>query len=181
MRRKVRHGVSILSLAAIVALAGCGKSDKGNDGGLLRSFGLGSEPPMEFAVVPQKPLELPADLSALPEPQPGARNRTDLTPLEDALVAVGGNPSGGGTVRGDAALLAATGANRAQADIRQVLAREDAVYREEHHGKLLERLLNRDDEAVIYGGMLLDARREALRLRALGLRTPAIPPETPRN
>ncbi len=173
----MRHGVAILSLLAATSLAGCGDDKEGGNGGLLSSFGLGSEPPVEFAVVPQKPLELPEDLAALPEPLPGTRNRTDQTPIEDAVAAIGGNPAGAAPTASDSALLAAIGANRAQPDIRQVLTREDAVYREEHRGRILERLLNRDDEAVVYDRMLLDARLEALRLRALGLRTPAIPPE----
>ena len=48
--------------------------------------------PDEFAVLPPKALELPADLTSLPAPTPGASNLTDQHPMDDAIVALGGTP-----------------------------------------------------------------------------------------
>jgi hypothetical protein len=36
--------------------------------------------PDEFGIIPPKPLEMPEDLAALPEPTPGGANRTDRDP-----------------------------------------------------------------------------------------------------
>jgi Protein of unknown function (DUF3035) len=156
------------------ALAACG-DDKEQDS-FLSNIGLSSKAPVEFAVVPHKPLELPENLAELPAPIPGARNRTDLTPIEDARVALGGNPNGGVTVQSDAAVLAATGARTAPTGIRQVLAEEDVEYRRYHKGAPLVRWFNKNTDAVVYEDMLLDPTIETLRQRAGGRRTPAIPP-----
>jgi hypothetical protein len=168
----IAKSLSLFALAG--TLAACG--DEANEDSFLSSFGLASKAPVEFAVVPHKPLELPENLAALPPPTPGSRNRTDLTPIEDARVALGGNPNGGVTVQSDAALLAATGARSAPSGIRQVLAEEDALYREGNKGPLLPRWFNKNTEAVIYEDMLLDPTIESLRQRASGRRTPEFPP-----
>ncbi len=39
--------------------------------------GDGFHGPDEFAILPTKPLEMPADVAALPPPTPGAANRAD--------------------------------------------------------------------------------------------------------
>jgi hypothetical protein len=64
--------------------------------------------PDEFAIVPNKPLETPEDMAALPEPTPGGANRADQTPLQDAVAALGGNPARGrgGVPATDGAIVA---------------------------------------------------------------------------
>ena len=70
-------------------LAACGGSAEPD---LLNISQPRSEGPDEFAILPAKPLEVPEDLAALPEPTPGGSNLTDPTPFADAAVAMGGNP-----------------------------------------------------------------------------------------
>ena len=168
----MRHSVTILALAAMTGLmSACSEGEKE---GLFKSIGARAETPVEFAVIPHLPLELPEDLTELPTPNPGGRSRTDLTPLADARVALGGNSSGNRTVASDQALLAAAG--RVQPGIRQTLAEEDATHRSQNRGKLLERILNISTDTTAYGDMILNAEREAERLRASGLRTSGFPP-----
>lgn len=154
-------------------LGGCGEENKSD--GIFKSFGFGSNPPVEFAVIPHRPLEVPESLAELPAPRPGTRNRTDLTPVEDALVALGGSPNGGVSTQSDAAILAATGAGQSPDAIRLVLAQEDADYRHRNRGKLMERLFNKATESSVYDDVLLQQYNEALRMRLSGQRTPEIP------
>lgn len=53
----------------------------------------GGEGPDEFAVMPVRPLEIPADLNRLPPPTPGGANRAEQAPLAEAVQALGGNPA----------------------------------------------------------------------------------------
>ena len=50
------------------------------------------------------------------------------------------------------------------------------TWRQTHHGLLLERLLTRDREALVYQPMVLNAPEEFDRLRARGVEVPAAPP-----
>jgi hypothetical protein len=156
-------------LLAAVSLAGCGESGLA---GALRSSGIGGTPD-EFLVLPTKPLEMPTDLAALPRPTPGARNRVDPQPEVEAVTALTGRPAAAG-VASAPGLVAVAGPIDPQ--IRARLAAEDAVYRRENQGRLLERLANRSADASIYENMRIDANTEFLRLRAQGVRVPAAPP-----
>lgn len=167
---------SALILALMTLMGLLGACSEGKREGIFKSIGSRPEAPVEFAVIPHHPLELPEDLQELPVPNPGGRSRTDLTPIEDALVALGGSPSGGISVQSDAAILAATGATRAPADIRRTLAVEDAEYRNGNKGKFFERVFNKVSESTTYEDMILDAELEAQRLRVRGLQTPDFPP-----
>jgi len=78
-----------MTLAAIcfaVGLSACGQE---RDPRLL-NVKSNTEGPDEFGIIPNKPLVLPEDVSALPAPAPGGKNRTEATPQEDAIVALGG-------------------------------------------------------------------------------------------
>ena len=67
--------VLALAGAALLTVAGCGAwREKPPQLMNLRSSTNG---PDEFSIVPPKPLEMPEDLAALPEPTPGGENRTD--------------------------------------------------------------------------------------------------------
>ncbi|PZX15811.1 beta-barrel assembly complex subunit BamF [Palleronia aestuarii] len=133
--------------------------------------------PDEFAVLPNRPLETPPDLSALPVPTPGGANRSDQTPVADAVAALGGNPAAvpGGGVRGPDLV---TYARRygVEPGIRGTLAAADLEYRRERPGLLLERVFGTDTYTQAYGPLALDPYAELERMRARGVRTPAAPP-----
>ncbi len=116
---------------------------------------------------------MPADMAALPSPTPGARNRVDFQPEVEAVAALTGRPAAAGTASA-ATLVARLGP--VDPNIRATLASEDAVYRSENRGRLLERVANKQVDWSIYEAMRLDANGEFVRLRARGVRVPAAPP-----
>lgn len=165
-------GRSLAALMAPALLAACG----GGDPQLMR---LRSETrsPDEFAILPTKPLEIPAgpvSVASLPAPTPGGANRTDPTPQADAVVALGGRP-GAGTA-GDAGLLASAGRYGADPTIRQSLAAEDYEYRQRNRGRVLERLFKQTTYFSAYRPYSLDQQSELERWRQAGARTPGAPP-----
>ncbi|NNU79580.1 DUF3035 domain-containing protein [Halovulum dunhuangense] len=167
----------VAALIAVAVLAGCG-GGAGDDRTLIDRIASSSNvAPNEFAVLPQKPLVLPDDLTALPEPVPGATSRADLTPNADALRALSGQDGRAAPIGSDNALLATVGAGQARPDIRAVLAAEDAAYREDNRGLPLDRLLGRVTERDIYEDELLDPEAELRRLRAQGVWVPQLPAE----
>ena len=158
-------------VAVALLLAACGREADDRPAS-ERVVAAALEAPEEFAVLPQKPIEVPEDLDTLPPPRPGTQSRVDLDPQADALAALGGRraaPAGQ-----DRALLAAVGP--ARPDIRAVLAGEDAIWRERNRGRLIPRLLGRVTEAVVYARQRLDAAAELRRLRAAGVEVPQMPP-----
>jgi hypothetical protein len=161
--------------AMLLALAGCASRDAAPS---LMNVRNTSQGPDEFSILPPKPLSMPTDLAALPEPTPGGGNLTDPTPNADAVAALGGTPRelGGGVPAGDSALFAHATRFGLSADIRDVLAAEDLDYRRRNNGRLLERLLNVNVYFQAYAPMSLDQQAELLRWRKAGARTPAAPP-----
>lgn len=168
MRSARASGVAAL-VASVLALAGCGE---GGIAGGLRQAGIQTTPD-EFLVLPTRPLELPADLQALPPPVPGTANRVDYNPQADAVASLTGRTAPAGTA-GAGALIARSGP--VDPAIRVTLAVEDAEWRRTHRGRLLERLFAQDREQVIYRDMQLDAGAEFRRMRALGVGVPPAPP-----
>lgn len=164
-----RSAGGVVALALLVVLAGCG----GGDPRLMnvRSEGNG---PDEFAILPPRPLAMPASLSDLPPPTPGGANRTDPTPTEDAITALGGRPGAG--VAGDAALIGHVSRYGLAADIRQVLATEDLAFRTDNQGRILERLFNVNVYFRAYADQSLDQQAELRRWRRAGVRTVSAPP-----
>jgi hypothetical protein len=157
--------------AMLLAIFGLGGCEDGLAGGLRRA-GVGSAPD-EFLVLPTRPLEVPQDLAALPPPTPGAPNRVDYRPHAEAVAGLTGRPGPAGVANG-AALVARAGP--IDPAIRSRLAAEDAVYRREHPGLLLERVFTRDREALIYRGMALNAPATFEVMRARGVQVPPAPP-----
>jgi hypothetical protein len=148
--------VAVLVLAG--ALAGCA----GNRTPHLMNLRSGNTPD-EFAILPNKPLQMPKDMSALPAPTPGGSNLADPTPAADAVAALGGKPSAlhrQAIPAGDSALVAAASRHGVAPDIRQVLAAADLKFRRNHNGKLLDRLFGH----TVYW-------------RARGVATPSAPPQ----
>ena len=80
---RAQKGRAIIAVATMITLAACG--DKGAPQLMNLRSGQG---PDEFAIVPPKPLEMPQDLAALPDPTPGGFNRTDQNPEADAAIAL---------------------------------------------------------------------------------------------
>jgi hypothetical protein len=161
------------AVAAALLLAGCGGSDIPN----LMNVRASGNGPDEFSILPPKPLELPESLAALPPPTAGGTNRTDPTPREDAIIALGGTPNTSGSVpAGDGALVNYAARAGISADIRTTLATEDLAFRRDNDGRLLERIFNVNVYFKAYADQSLDQQAELARWRRLGARTPSAPP-----
>jgi hypothetical protein len=167
------HRLLIMTTAMMV-LAACGGSDEPN---LLNISQPRSEGPDEFAILPAKPLEMPQDMAALPEPTPGGTNLTDPTPVADATIALGGNPEALTRRSADGALVAYAGRYGVDSAIRAELAAADLEYRRQNDGRLLERLFNVNVYFRAYEPLALDQYAELERLRRAGIRTSAVPPD----
>lgn len=168
-------GRAVIAIAAMVTLAACG--DKGAPQLMNLRAGQG---PDEFAIVPPKALDMPEDLTTLPEPTPGGANRTDRNPEAEAIAALGGKPgAAGGIPSVDAALYAQAARFGVDGGIRATLASEDLDWRRDNNGRILERLFNVNVYYKAYRKQRLDQQAELARWRALGIRTPSAPPRKP--
>lgn len=157
----------------VVLLAGCGGPV---DPRLmnLRSSGQG---PDEFSILPPKALELPEDLTALPDPTPGGENLTDPKPFDEAIVALGGRPNTStGIPAGDSALYAHATRFGVQGGIREQLADEDLEWRRRNNGRILERLFGTNVYFDAYRRLSLDQEAELARWRRAGVGNPSAPP-----
>ncbi|PWE29393.1 DUF3035 domain-containing protein [Maritimibacter sp. 55A14] len=160
----------VLGLVALMALSACG----GKRQAALRDAG-----PDEFGVLPNRPLQLPENFAALPEPLPGAPNLADPRPQADAVAALGGNPAAlnaDGVPGADGNLVRAASRYGVASDIREVVAVEDARIRPEsrRRNRVMTRSLKR--KARAYRKMVLDPYAENERFRARGVATPSAPP-----
>ena len=139
---------------------------------------LRSEGPDEFAILPNKPLEAPPSLAALPPPIPGGPSRADQTPLADAAVALGGRPGARAEIpAGDGAVVTYARRDGVEPGVRETLAAEDLEARRRGSPRVLERVFGVDTYADVYEDQALDPQRELDRFRRAGIRTPAAPPE----
>lgn len=120
----MRHLQKITILGMALCVSACG--------GAAESLGLGRNPPDEFAVVERPPLSLPPEFSLRP-PQPGAPRPQEISmPARANETLFGGaiqnsTPSAEGTPeKSDAekAILASSGAAKAEAGIREIVDRE---------------------------------------------------------
>ncbi len=132
--------------------------------------------PDEFGIVPPKPLQLPENLAELPPPTPGGFSRTDATPNEDAIIALGGRPGGAGVPAGDSGLVAYASRLGVAGNIRTLLAQEDLAFRTDNQGRVLERLFNVNVYFRAYEEQSLDQHAELERWRAAGAGNPSAPP-----
>lgn len=170
---------AIATLGVVALVSGCGTFGGGENDPRLMNIRSASRSPDEFAILPTKPLQMPQDLAALPEPTPGGRNLVDPTPEADAVAALGGNPA---LLQRDT-IPAASGSLIAHVtrfgvaqDIRATLAAEDLDYRRRNDGRLLERLFDVNVYFRAYAPMTLDPYAELERWRRAGLRTVSAPP-----
>ncbi len=168
--------IILLAFALPMALAACSFKEGGMMN--LRSSHNG---PDEFSILPTKPLTQPKSYSELPEPTPDGTNITDPTPRQDAVAALGGNPkylTRAGIPGGDKGIVQAASRYGVTANIRGTLAAEDLEFRSENRGKLLERLFGTTVYFSAYSKQMLDRYAELRRMRRLGVRTPAAPPDS---
>lgn len=165
---------SAIAAAMVLTLAACGNRDGVPSLMNIRSATAG---PDEFGIIPPKPLEMPEDIAALPEPTPGGANRTDRDPQAEAVAALGGNiGSREGVNSAHAGLYAYAARYGVTAGIRQTLAAEDLEYRRQNDGRLLERLFDVNVYFKAYEPMSLDQQAELWKWRRAGARTPSAPP-----
>ncbi|MDO5529303.1 MAG: DUF3035 domain-containing protein [Paracoccus sp. (in: a-proteobacteria)] len=149
----------------------------------LMNIRAGQTTPDEFAIVPTRPLTMPADLNQLPPPTPGGANITDPTPRGDAVAALGGNPGAlvdQGIGAADQALVNHAARAGSQPGIRQQLAQEDADWRARHGRRPLETLARTNVYLRAYEVMTLDSEAELRRWRRAGAQTPSAPPRPTR-
>ena len=163
----------IALLAVLIAVTACSRDEPK----LLNITQPRAEGPDEFAVLPTKPLELPDNLAALPQPTPGASNLSDPTPEADAIAALGGNAEVLARRTNDGALLSYTNRFGVDPRIRPDLAEADLAFRRANDGRILERLANTNVYFRAYESMSLDQHAETERLRRAGIRTSSPPPE----
>lgn len=179
VRTQARTALTAMLVAAM-AVSACGK--KAEDGAPLL-MNIKSNPdgtPDEFAILPNKPIEMPKDLARLPEPTPGGANLVDPSPEEDAIAALGGNPRlvGRETIpASDGGVVTYASRFGVSSEIRQQLKGEDIQWRRSNRGRVLERAFGVNSYFKAYRKMTLDQHRELARLRRLGVRTVSAPPE----
>ncbi|WP_434616749.1 DUF3035 domain-containing protein [Tabrizicola sp. M-4] len=163
-----------IAAAMVLTLAACGNGDKVPSLMNIRSATAG---PDEFGIIPPKPLEMPEDIAALPEPTPGGPNRTDRDPQAEAVAALGGNLGPrDGVNTAHAGLYSYAARYGVTAGIRETLAAEDLEYRRQNDGRLLERLFNVNVYFKAYEAQSLDQQAELWRWRRAGVATPSAPP-----
>ncbi|MCA0938318.1 DUF3035 domain-containing protein [Yangia mangrovi] len=170
MAMKLPHLVLMLGMTGLVA---CTTSDR-----TLHQMRNNRGTPEEFAIVPNKPLEMPQSFAELPVPTPGSGNRTDQTPLSDAVAALGGNPAQlavGEVPSRDAALVNRASRYGRDGNIRTRLAVEDAQFRRDK--SVYNWKLFKDDEYnKVYRDQILDPYAALTAYRKAGARTPSAPP-----
>lgn len=168
-------------ILALVVLTACGsRQDTGNEQTNLKQLRNVTGAPEEFSIVPNKPLETPESFTELPQPTPGAANRTDQTPLKDAVAALGGNPSRldpqPGAPRSDQALIARASRFGRDVTIREDLAEADLAFRK-RRSLFNWRLVPTDTYNRAYRSQTLDPYNTLDAARRGGALTPSAPPE----
>ncbi|MBE9637859.1 DUF3035 domain-containing protein [Salipiger mangrovisoli] len=167
---KLSHLVLMLGMTGLVA---CTTSDR-----TLHQMRNNRGTPEEFAIVPNKPLEMPQSFAELPVPTPGSANRTDQTPRADAVAALGGNPAllATGEVPGrDAALVNRASRYGRDGSIRTQLAVEDAEIRRSK-SRFNWKLFKDDEYNKVYRDQTLSPYGALNAYRSAGARTPSAPP-----
>ncbi|UWQ21435.1 DUF3035 domain-containing protein [Jannaschia sp. W003] len=160
----------LAALPLLALLAACAREEP-----RLLNLSKADRTPDEFSIVPSRPLEQPPTYAALPAPLPGGPSRADPAPEAAAVAALGGRPGAGAGA--DPALAARVFRYGVGENIRGVLAAEDLAFRRRNDPLLLERLFNVNVYYDAYRPLSLDQHRELERLRALGVRTVAAPPD----
>jgi hypothetical protein len=130
-----------------------------------RALGYVKAPPDEFAVVSRAPLSQPPDFALRP-PTPGAPRPQEGTTVDQARTALTQGRTLDNAVaisKGEQALLAKTGADKASPDIRQKIDEETTAL-VETSGSFADKLIFWQSKPL--PGVVLDAPGEAKRLQA---------------
>lgn len=167
----LKNSTLILCAFAALGLGACSSAKE--------QLGISRSAPDEFAVVKRAPLEIPADLSALPPPRPGAARPQEQSPQSTARATLfGASAPADGPSPGETALLQAAGAGQATPDIRGTLDRESFEEAEDNR-PVVKRLLDWDGQAET-SATVVDAQKEAERLKEnMSKGKPATTGETP--
>lgn len=169
----------IVIMAGLVALAACtSRGDREPGETRLHQLRNNRGTPEEFAIVPNKPLQQPANFGELPQPVVGAANRADQTPQADVVAALGGNPArlaSDGVPSGDGALINRASRFGRDAGIRTQLATEDAEFRQ-RKSIFNWKLVPDDEYARAYRTQWLDSYGVLEAYRRRGILTPSAPP-----
>jgi len=163
----------IFMLAVGVSVSACGGSDPvfDRDG----EFRLRTAGPDEFAIIPTKPLEIPEDTVSLPEPSVGAKNRVDLEPQTDAILALGGQPdrlASTNIAADEQALVAVASRNGVVENIRDIV--DEDSKKNTRKPNFFERWLGRDGRLQTYKSESIDPAAVTDRLRRQGIKTPSV-------
>lgn len=167
--------VRILIVGSVLGVSACAEGEP-----VLMNLKSTTAGPDEFAILPNRKLEMPGDLAELPPPAPGEGNLADPKPIDQAVAALGGDPKrlkGGNVPSGDRGLVAYAGRNGVRADIRDELAAADLDFRKRNRGLPLERWANVNVYYKAYAPFLLDSYAELAKFRRAGVRTVAAPPK----
>lgn len=160
-------------IAMVLALGACARGQPD-----LINFRASNQGPDEFSVLPTLPLELkglPADVAALPPPSPGGANLADPTPIADAYAALGGSISAANRPA-DGGIVNYASRRGVTPNVRSELAADDARYRQQRRGRLLERVFGVSTYYDAYQPQSMDQYRELERIRRAGVKNPAAPP-----
>jgi hypothetical protein len=142
---------------AVLLLAACGD--------VREDLGLGRNAPDEFAVVERPPLSMPPDYGLRP-PRPGAPRPQMVDTSQQASQALfNGNPPTqmSASSSSEAALLAATGATKADPNIRNTVDLESSQ-KAVASPHLVERVMDWGDDSQTPGATV-DANAEAARIK----------------
>jgi hypothetical protein len=176
MRIKIDRVFPVLLTVFLAAtlLGGCST--------VREALGKNKKAPDEFAVYSREPLTLPKEFK-LPTPRPGDKRIREVSPRNDALLALFGRRglSGGTapapTTPGIQALLNTTGANATLSDIRGVVNRESAFLKEDE--ETVTDVIKFWGTDTAYG-TVVDPARESKRIQEnLALGRPLTEGETP--
>ncbi|GAB5432722.1 MAG: DUF3035 domain-containing protein [Epibacterium sp.] len=165
----MRFVTAPIILSSILLLGACANKP-------LHDLDARRNSPDEFLVLPSKPLEQPESYAALPEPTPGGSNRTDRNPQAEAIVALGGRPSGAGIPASEGTLVAAASRYGVEGDIRETLTAEDTKRRKRAGILANIKLFPVDRYAETYEDDALDPQRVSAAYRRAGVPTPSSPP-----
>jgi hypothetical protein len=170
------RGAQLVLIIGVLGLAACSMGGE-REPRTLHNLRTSGEPE-EFGIVPNKPLETPVNFAELPQPTPGGANRTDQTPVADAVAALGGNPArlqaGSGIGAGDQAIVQTASRFGRDENIRTTLAAEDEDYRR-RKSRFSWSIVPDDDYNNAYKRQTLDPYFWLRKYRASGVPTPSAP------
>ncbi len=136
-------------------------------GNIKEQFKYSKEAPDEFAVIKRAPLEMPANLTALPAPQPGAPRPQEQTATAQARASIIGAPASAPTTvtQGEISLLNKAGAKTVPANIRTEVDSETAKIAKEET-PTFDRMMGLTGKKVEEYAVEVDPIAETNRLKA---------------